>query len=258
MAIFEEWCDFDRDGKERKRLWKLTEKAGGRAVIRDKLCETVRHHYRAAERMADDIQSLGFPGAATIIRELLPRTTTARSGDLGEILATELVEEEIGFRVPVRRLRYKDSREMALRGDDFIGAKLNQEAQLHLLKGESKSRLSLAANVVAEARQALTRDDGRPTPSSLLFVSDRLLDGEAEDQILGRALRDESASRAVPAARIDHVLFTLSGNAPPQALADDLNAADGVRTHTVVNCRVGDHQTFIANIFEGAGALGDD
>jgi hypothetical protein len=258
VAIFEEWCDFDREGEERKRLWKLTEKAGGRAAIRDELCETLRHHYRAAERMADDIESLGFPGAAAIIAELLPRTATARSGDLGEVLATELVEEEIGFRVPVRRLRYKDSREMALRGDDFIGARLDGEARLHLLKGESKSRLALAANVVVEAREALTRDDGRPTPSSLLFVSDRLLDGEAEDQVLGRALRDEIANRAVPAARIDHVLFTLSGNAPPQALTDDLNAADGVRTHTVVNCRITDHQAFIADVFEGAGDLGDD
>jgi hypothetical protein len=39
-----------------------------------------------------------------------------------EILATELVEEEIGLRVPVRRLRYKDGRNMPMRGDDFIGA----------------------------------------------------------------------------------------------------------------------------------------
>ena len=52
----------------------------------------------------------------------MPQTSRSRSGDLGEILATELVEEEIGLRVPVRRLRYKDGRNMAMRGDDFIGA----------------------------------------------------------------------------------------------------------------------------------------
>jgi hypothetical protein len=62
------------------------------------------------------------------------------SGELGEILATELVEEMMDYEVPVRRLRYKDGREMALRGDDFIGIRVNAAGNLHLLKGESKSR----------------------------------------------------------------------------------------------------------------------
>lgn len=68
------------------------------------------------------MERLGFKVAAKILSEAMPQTPKGRSGDLGEILATELVEEEIGLRVPVRRLRYKDGRNMAMRGDDFIGA----------------------------------------------------------------------------------------------------------------------------------------
>jgi hypothetical protein len=60
-------------------------------------------------------------------------------GDLGEILASELVEEETGFRVPVRRMRYKDGREVAMRGDDFIGVGFDLEDKLWQLKDESKS-----------------------------------------------------------------------------------------------------------------------
>ena len=64
------------------------------------------------------MKRLGYKVAAKILSEAMPQTPKGRSGDLGEILATELVEEEIGLRVPVRRLRYKDGRNMAMRGDD--------------------------------------------------------------------------------------------------------------------------------------------
>lgn len=73
------------------------------------------------ERIAEDVERLGYKVAASILSEAMPQTPKGRSGDLGEILATELVEEEIGLRA-VRRLRYKDYCNMAMRGDDFIGA----------------------------------------------------------------------------------------------------------------------------------------
>ena len=56
-----------------------------------------------------------------ILRALLPQTPRARSGDLGEILASELVKDETNLRLPVRRMRFKDGREVVMRGDDFIG-----------------------------------------------------------------------------------------------------------------------------------------
>jgi hypothetical protein len=86
------------------------------------------------DRIAEDIRALGFVGAAAVLAERLPRTPRARSGELGEIFATELVEEELGFEVPVRRLRYKDCREMALRGDDFIGVRVDGAGTLYLTR----------------------------------------------------------------------------------------------------------------------------
>ncbi len=46
---------------------------------------------------------------------------------MGEILATEFIEFQTEFRIPVRRLRYKDGREMALRGDDFLGVNEDED-----------------------------------------------------------------------------------------------------------------------------------
>lgn len=255
--MFENWCDRTNRQREKKRLLQLTERAGGRGAIWADLCHAVRSHYDDLRRISRDIEELGYTNAAAVLRERLPRTRRARSGEIGEILGTELVEEELGFKVPIRRLRYKDGREMALRGDDLVGIALDDREQLHLLKGEAKSRRTLGRTTIEEARGALSRDNGRPTPSSLLFVADRLLDMEGEESELGRKLRNEVALRAVPARNIDHVLFTLSGNAPPAALAEDLRQSDAEHPQTVVNMRIEDHQDFITAIYEEAAALGD-
>jgi hypothetical protein len=261
VALYKKWCDATKEKNQRKQYWTLVEKDGGRDEIRDALAETMRSHYERLERIAEDVARLGFKIAAEILRAELPQTPTARSGDLGEILATELVEEEIGLRVPVRRLRYKDGRNMALRGDDFIGAGYGagDDTGLWLLKGEAKSNKVLGKTTVTDARKVLNRDNGRCTPDSLLFVANRLLESADEEDVkLGRTIRDEVGLKALRADRIDHMLFTMSGNAPPAALKEDLDSAGANRDQFVVNLRIEGHQEFIKEMFEEAENLGDD
>ena len=176
MALFEDWCQCERTDTGRKHLLKYTEKDGGREKIEADFPGVLRSHYDDVARIVDDIAQLGYNGAAALLAERMPRSIRARSGELGEILATELVEENLGYRVPVRRLRYKDGREMALRGDDFIGVVVEADGNLRFAKGESKSRENLSKATIAEAREVLSRDAGRPTPTSILFVADRLMD----------------------------------------------------------------------------------
>jgi hypothetical protein len=259
MSLFDDWCDNEEEEDEKKRLWKLTEKGNGREAIIDSLAETIRSHYDSLERIADDVEDLGYEEASAILRERLPRSKKARSGDLGEILASELTEEKLGFVVPVRRMRFKDGREVALRGDDFIGIDYDQQRdRLRLVKGESKSRRTLGRTTITSARKSLNRDDGRCTPLSLLFVADQLMDRGGADEALGKIIRREAARRSLPASRIAHVLFTMSGNEPPEALTDDFEALDQTGRQVVVNLHIEDHQDFIAEIYEEAGDLGDD
>ena len=258
MPLFDEWCDNDEEANRKKRLWKLSEKDDGRSAILDGLAETVRSHYDSLDRIADDVEELGYVGASAILRERLPRGKKARSGDLAEILASKLTEERIGFEVPVRRMRFKDGREVALRGDDFIGVSYDEEQdRLRLLKGESKSRMTLGKATITMARRALNRDEGRCTPASLLFVADRLMDRGGDAEALGKTIRQEVAKNALPPSGIDHVMFTMSGNEPPDALTEDYEALDQKRRQLVVNLHIEDHQDFIAEVYEEAGDLGD-
>jgi len=260
MGLYEDWCIPTKKKNKRKHYWTYVEKKGGREKISSALAETIRSHYDRLERIAEDVNRLGYKLAAEILSKAMPQTPKGRSGDLGEILATELVEEEIGLRVPVRRLRYKDGRNMAMRGDDFIGAGYDATGEkLWLLKGEAKSNKVLGKATVTSARQVLDRDNGRCTPDSLLFVANRLLESnDPDDNVLGRSLRDEVGLKSLRADRIDHMLFTMSGNGPHASLKDDLDATGTNRDHYVVNIHVEDHQEFIAAMYQEAENLGDD
>jgi hypothetical protein len=257
--VFDEWCDIaEWTFSQRKMLYLLTELDDGRQAIEDELVERVRSHYDELENIADDVEVLGFPAAANLLRERLPTTPRARSGEMGEILATEFVEFQTDFRIPVRRLRYKDGREMALRGDDFLGVRIDDEERLLLLKGEAKSRRYMPTQVIEEAREHLSNTDGRPTPISLLFIADRLMEGAGPDRLLGRRIRSEVAFRSVPKSRITHALFTLWATIVEDGLDDDLTAAETGRYHIAAGLCIDDHQQFIADTYEQAGNLGDD
>jgi hypothetical protein len=215
----------------------------------DDLRELVRRHYVDPKVTAKRIDSLGAPRTAELLREHIPTRKKARSGDLGEVLATELAEQELRYEVPIRRLRWKDGREMALRGDDIIGIARNSKGKLLLLKGESKSRAALSTAVLDEAGAALDSDRGRPTRHSVLFVADRLREFGKDD--LAEELEDAvlASFRGIPVA---HMLFVLTGGPPKNLLETHLNgAAKKKRIRHAVGVRIKDHVKFIDLIFGG-------
>ena len=257
--MLDEWLHINEEQRDaRKTLFTLFEQDGGRDAVSDRLIEHIRCHYDDLERIADDVERLGFTGAAQIFRERLPTCARARSGEMGEILATEFAEFQTGFRIPVRRLRYKDQRELALRGDDFLGICTDDQNRLSYLKGEAKSGQAISSDVVTDARDRLSKNDGRPTPISLLFVADRLLEGDGEDKKLGQRIRDAFVLDTVSSRMITHGLFTLSGNQPQGILAADLDAADDRHAHISANLCIVDHQNFIEAMYEQAGDFGND
>lgn len=259
MIDLEDWLEIENEERsELKSLFALSENDGGRECIEDELIECVRSHYDDPRNIADDIADLGFPAAGALLAERLPTSSRARSGEIGEVLATEFIEYQTDFRVPVRRLRYKDGRNMALRGDDFLGVCEGAQDRLHLLKGEAKSGQNMGSAVIEDARNRLVADDGRPTPISLLFVTDRLLEATGTDRALGRRIRNEIGRRSLRPDRITHCIFTLTGNDPWDHLESDIENADELRPHISVNLRIDDHADFIAWLYEEVSNLGDD
>ena len=257
-GLFGRWCDREEQDVNGHGLVSLSESDEGRERVFDRLTEVVRAHYDDPDSIADDIEELGYEGAAEILREQLPETASAKSGDMGEILATEFVNEETDFVIPILRLRFKDGRNMALRGDDLIGIQEDDEELLYL-KGEVKSRQNLTKGVVAEARKALNKWNGRPSAHSLIYVAKRLLESaDGDDKALGRKIRNATTRDSMPDDRIQHLIFVLCGNDGSEHVTGELDDYDGTIDQLSVCFRIEDHGDFIAALYEEVLDLGDD
>lgn len=230
------------------RLYEVTEKPGTRAKLIDEVRELVRGHYGSADVIARRLSELGAKKTAALIAEQLPRTKKARSGDVGEILATELAERELGFEIPIRRLRWKDGREMALRGDDVLGVARGPKNALRILKGESKSRAVLASGVVEEAGAALDRAGGRPTRHTVLFVADRLREMKEDDLALEL---ERSVLASFSGVEVEHLIFVLCGNDPGQMLTTHLASSTAKkRRRHAIGVHLPDHAKAISSLFK--------
>jgi hypothetical protein len=207
-------------------------------------------HYASEEQVARALARLGKPAAATLIQGKLPTTKAIRSGDLGEIYATEWIDAHSGgYHAPIKRLRWKDHRNMAMRGDDVIG--ILQDAQtrpLLFLKTEAKSRATLSAQVLIDARAGLDKDGGLPSAHALSFISARLL--ELDNLPLADAIDDALLKHGISPQNVCHLLFTFSGNAPNAFLTASLQAYPGPINQWGIGLRVDGHAAFIGAIYD--------
>lgn len=246
--VIDRWLTADTEVVGRHTLIVLAEVRGSRAGAMTDLRKLVTDHYVLPRTMAQRLASLGAPKTAKLLRELLPRLKKARSGDIGEILATEIAESQLGYKIPIRRLRWKDGRNMALRGDDIIGIKRGDGGGFKFLKGESKSRATLSTDVITKAAESLDRDSGRPTSHSALFVANRLRELGKESAAL---LFETAVLNSFRGHVVEHLLFALSGNAPKSLLSTHLTGYKKRKQRHVIAVHIVDHGAFIASLYAG-------
>lgn len=250
MAQFNDWCiSVDAPiGNHYRRV--MTGQAANLGVGIRATAAIVPSHYASEEQVARALVRLGKPAAAALIESKLPTTKQIRSGDLGEIYATEWIDAHSGgYRAPIKRLRWKDHRNMAMRGDDVIGILQDPQSQrLQFLKTEAKSRAALTTQVLTDARAGLDKDGGLPSAHALHFISARLL--ELGNVHLADAIDDAMLKHGIPPQSVRHLLFTFSGNAPDALLAASLQAYPGPINQWGIGLRVEGHGAFIGAVYD--------
>jgi hypothetical protein len=257
MCALADWCTDAEEEVGDHSLTVMTAVAANLHVGRDLAAAIVPTHYASEERIADLLEKLGKTAAANYIRQKLPEGPQLRSGDLGEIFAAEYVAERTTYTVPIRRLRWRDHRNMAMRGDDIIAVEVTDaDPPLVFLKAEAKSYASLSEAVVIKARAALNKDSGLPSAHALSFVADRLREiGNIE---LADAIDEAQLVRGIQPAQVGHMLFVFCGNHPADLLRDDLESYTGSISQNSVGLRVTVHQQFIKDVYEKAIADGNN
>jgi hypothetical protein len=207
-------------------------------------------HYIAPESIIDILNRLGKSAAAQKLKDKIPVAKNIRSGDIGEVITTDYIEEFTDFTVPIRKLRWRDHRDMAMRGDDVIGIYVSQANQsVRFLKAEAKANMTLSRNVLDKARKELDNDDGLPAPHALGFVIDRLR--EIGDNQLADLIEKVQLVDDIRANQVEHLLFTFTSSDPATLQKEAFESYDGNIKQTSVGFRVNDHQVLIANVYQG-------
>lgn len=249
MVQFDDWCISADTQVGDHHLRVLTGDSAKLAVAVNATAAIVPSHYVAEEQVSRVLARLGKPAAAKLIQDKLPTDKKIRSGDLGELYATEWINSQSIYRAYVKRLRWKDHRNMALRGDDVIGLYLDPKNQnLYFLKTEAKSRISLTTTVLGQARAGLDTYGGLPSPHALAFISARLL--EIGNTPLVDSIDDALLKQGIQAQHVRHLLFTFSGNAPSTLLTASLQTYSGKIQQMAVGLHVDGHADFISAVYD--------
>lgn len=244
-GLFTEWFVPAAKSPSHANVTVLNEQKSVRASVLDSVRKNLLDHLVGLEVIAS---IGGFESAAKVIQNSLPTSKKTRSGDFGEILATEYAEQALKFIVPVRKLRYKDDREMPMRGDDTIGFRF-ADKPVTVLKAEAKSRIKLSKSVVSEAVTNLRKNSGRPNPSTLSFISRRLREWQKHEMAVAIEGLQEND---IPFPTIKHLIFTLSGNDPSDFLKAESASFHAQIDRELAGCVIPDHADFIAAIFAAA------
>lgn len=205
--------------------------------------------YASPERIAGILEDLGKPAAADYLRNKLPTRKGLRSGELGEVIGTDFARKELGY-TAIAKLRWKDHREMAMRGDDMIGIRVPEDGPLEFLKGEAKSRASLDAKTVEDADRALRADNGLPSSHSLVFVADRLRD-QGDDALAGLIYKAQ-LDQGISPRQVEQLLFTFTGNNPCAHLRTNTEGYREPVRRFAVGLQVRGHQAFVAAVYAKA------
>jgi HamA len=190
----------------------FVEKAGGRESGFSLLKALVVDHFVGESTV---MKLGGYEKAAAVLKNSLPTAKRTQSGDLGELLATEYVNSQTEFTVPIKKLRWKSDRQMPMHGNDVLGLNYTSDPR-RILKCECKSRKQFGDSAVTEASEGLDGFDGRPNPSTVAFITKRLFeDNRVEEAKMWSELQTDDP---LPAKNHTQMVFALGGNDPTPAL----------------------------------------
>jgi hypothetical protein len=196
------------------------------------------------------LQAGGYSKAAEIIANSLPSNKKTRSGDLGELLATEYINSETTFLVPIKKLRWKSDRETAMHGNDVIAVDTNAKP-ICVLKGECKSRAAFNEKAVNDAAETLDRHNGRPNPSTLAFITKRLYEEQRDSE--ARVFQNLQCNGSISAKNVKHMIFALAGSDPSHFLAKWLKPKHAGIKREGAAIVVADHSDFVTHVYETHG-----
>lgn len=246
-TLFKTWLELTTSTSTDVPVYR--ERAKARRVGLAELGKLVADHFVGEKAV---LKMGGYKKAAKTILNSLPTSKQTQSGDLGELIATEYIDAETTFRVPVRKLRWKSDRQMPMHGNDVIAVETSKSGKVRVLKGESKSAATVSAAIIAGAAEGLDGHEGRPNPSTLAFIVKRLYDEDRDAE--AKVFERMQADGALAPKDVQHLIFTLAGNDPSTLLAAAPKPKKAGIKRLVASVVISDHPDFVAAVYAIHGA----
>jgi Cap4 SAVED domain len=249
MTDFEQWCDppvvNNVDKHAYGNLVSNDDAAGISAVS-----ATLAQKYAEVDMLVHIAEQFGKHGVSAYLTNKFPTKASARSGDIGEIMATAYLHEHCGYAVGPSRLIDRDHQQWAMRGDDVLGVKIDTETGVQVAKVEAKSGKKIPKKVVTEAREGLGRCNGLPSPHSLSQFAERLRRASHDD--LADAVLQVQLIDDIRPEIVTHMMFLFTMDDPTEFVKDDLANYAGSIEQLTMTLRVAAHPKFISEVYEKA------
>lgn len=248
------------------------EQADLRTDVVDELRSVIESHHLHSPNWTRLLSCIGFPSLAETLKHkstgLPSRMTrsnddntdeeqelTTQRGNFCEVLAAEYAITQMGFDVPIRRLRYNPNPDQSMKGDDVLGFRFPPtHGSTAVLVGESKYRGRSYPSVVRAAVEEAYRNlclSQRSYPTSMDFVAIMLeLERDQERSQWVRQMRAQLQSGKIPVER-HYLIFlgTLGTPGDPFAWLDE--QASVVSNVTCVNIVFApDIQSWLHKLFD--------
>lgn len=150
-----------------------------REKLIQRLADRIRHAYISLQDLTEELQEEGHERLAATLRELkFAKVPALRSGELAEIIATDLLRRA-GYAVPIERLRFKEDNDRAVPNCDTIGFYFDANDPSHdvLCVGEAKSQATQGKkgkNIYKDGMKSLKTRDQMKRDKAIQFIYEKL------------------------------------------------------------------------------------
>jgi hypothetical protein len=231
----------------RARLLATEERKAARRRVKAAISEAVLDHHVFPAVIEGALKRIGFTKTLRLLSERLPREPRTRTGNFGEVLASEHLRQRYGYQMPVFKLRFMDHPNMPMRGEDLVAFRLKGKRVIAgLCVGEAKTMQAFRSQEVQDAHDRL-KQAYHPHPVSLAMISSILhTQGSPLAEEVDKVLETLSV-RSFPR---DNWIFLVTGNAPTDPFSVVEAADDVIENLTCVNLCLGDLEVLIQDVFD--------
>ncbi len=226
----------------------LQEKRDSRKIVTPFINQAIVDHHLNQQRIAVWLKILGHKKTSSEIATNLPKGDKTRKGNFGEVIASEHLIQRYGYYMPIFKLRYRDSHNMPMRGEDIVAFVLTPQGEISkICIGESKTRKKFTSDTVLKAHDRL-KNSYHPCPETLSMLAN--ISYERGMEKLGSEIDRVSKLLAEKKFPTENWIFLITDDKPSDPFEKIEKLENVIKPLICVDLQLSDMQVFVDDLFD--------